>query len=578
MSDALTQLSANPLRSLAHQLVEDGLLEADQALALEGQAHREKRALLRLIIEETGISQRDAIQSAGWAFGLGCVDLDAIPVVRLPPLQGLPESMIRRLGVLPLLRQERSLIVAVDDPSRLPELDELQFVIGMSVEGVLAPAEQLAGRLEQYLEVHGEGALALLEGQNAIETLALEEGDLVLDQTEDASFQSSDDAPVVRFVKQILLDGIRRGASDIHFEPFDESFRIRFRVDGILMEASRPPAQLRQRIAARIKVMARLDISERRLPQDGSVRLKLSTKRHVEFRVNTLPTLFGEKIVMRLLDPDSARMGIDALGFTPEQRNVFEQAIARPQGMILATGPTGSGKTVTLYTALNLLNTEARNIATAEDPVEIKLEGINQVNVRPNIGFDFAAALRAFLRQDPDVVMVGEIRDLETAEVAIKAAQTGHLVLSTLHTNSAAETLTRLGNMGVAGFNIATSISLIIAQRLARRLCERCRQPVTLPREVLKHQGLDDAQIDQATLYQAVGCEHCTHGYRGRVGIYEMVPISSAMSHLIMQDAGAMALAKQARREGHHDLRRSGLHKVLTGLTTLEELNRIIQE
>ncbi|WP_438767036.1 type IV-A pilus assembly ATPase PilB [Kushneria sp. TE3] len=577
MSDALTQLSANPLRSLAHQLVEDGLLEADQALALEQQAHREKRALLRLIIEETGVSQHDAIQSAGWAFGLGCVDLDAIAVARLPPLQGLPEAMIRRLGALPLIREERCLTVAVDDPSRLPVLDELQFAIGMSVEGVLAPADQLAARLEQYLEIHGEGALALLEGQNAIETLALEEGDLK-DHDEDASFQSSDDAPVVRFVKQILLDGIRRGASDIHFEPFDESFRIRFRIDGILMEASRPPAQLRQRIAARIKVMARLDISERRLPQDGSLRLKLSAGRHVEFRVNTLPTLFGEKIVMRLLDPNSARMGIDALGFTPAQRSVFEQAIARPQGMILATGPTGSGKTVTLYTALNLLNTEARNIATAEDPVEIKLEGINQVNVRPNIGFDFAAALRAFLRQDPDVVMVGEIRDLETAEVAIKAAQTGHLVLSTLHTNSAAETLTRLGNMGVAGFNIATSISLIIAQRLARRLCERCRQPVTLPRDVLKHQGLEDDEIDRATLYQAVGCEHCTHGFRGRVGIYEMVPISSTMSQLIMQDAGAMALAEQAKREGHHDLRRSGLHKVLAGLTTLEELNRIIQE
>ncbi|GHC32540.1 type 4 fimbrial assembly protein PilB [Kushneria pakistanensis] len=577
MSDALTQLSANPLRSLAHQLVEDGLLEATRALALEEQAHREKRPLLKLIIEETGVSQRDAIQSAGWAFGLGCVDLDAIPVARLPPLQGLPESMIRRLGVLPLLRQERCLIVAVDDPSRLPVLDELQFVIGMNVEGVLAPADQLSSRLEQYLEVHGEGALALLEGQHAIETLALEEGDIE-EQVEDASFQSSDDAPVVRFVKQILLDGIRRGASDIHFEPFEESFRIRFRIDGMLMEASRPPAQLRQRIAARIKVMAKLDISERRLPQDGSVRLKLSTKRHVEFRVNTLPTLFGEKIVMRLLDPNSARMGIDALGFTQEQRGIFEQAIARPQGMILVTGPTGSGKTVTLYTALNLLNTEARNIATAEDPVEIKLEGINQVNVRPGIGFDFAAALRAFLRQDPDVVMVGEIRDLETAEVAIKAAQTGHLVLSTLHTNSAAETLTRLGNMGVAGFNIATSISLIIAQRLARRLCEHCRQPVALPHEVLKHQGLDDEEIERATLYQAVGCEHCTHGYRGRVGIYEMVPISAAMSHLIMQDAGAMALAGQAKREGHHDLRRNGLYKVLAGLTTLEELNRIIQE
>ncbi|MFC0336067.1 type IV pilus assembly protein PilB [Kushneria avicenniae] len=577
MSDALAQLSANPLRSLAHQLVEDGLLDADHALKLEAQAHQEQRALLEVVTQEGGVLQRDALQSAGWVFGLGCVDLEAIVVTRLPPVPGLPESLLRRLGALPLVRREHCLVVAVDDPTRLSSLDELQFAIGMSVEAVLVPTEQITPRLEQYLNIHGEGALALLAGQNAIETLALEEGDIT-EHAEDASIQSSDDAPVVRFVKQVLLDGIRRGASDIHFEPFEETFRIRFRIDGILMEASRPPAQLRQRIAARIKVMAKLDISERRLPQDGSVRLKLSTRRHVEFRVNTLPTLFGEKIVMRLLDPESARMGIDALGFTPTQRGIFEQAIAQPQGMILVTGPTGSGKTVTLYTALNLLNTEARNIATAEDPVEIKLEGINQVNVRPQIGFDFAAALRAFLRQDPDVVMVGEIRDLETAEVAIKAAQTGHLVLSTLHTNSAAETLTRLGNMGVAGFNIATSTSLIIAQRLARRLCQRCRQPVTLPHEVLSRQGLKEDDIEQATLYQAVGCEHCTHGYRGRVGIYEMLPISQAMSHLIMQDAGAMALAEQAEREGHHDLRRSGLDKVLAGLTTLEELNRIIRE
>lgn len=572
MSDAAFN-TATSLQGLAYRLVEDGLLKEAEAVELQALATREGRSLLELVVSRERVSPAEVALAAAWAFGLVCVDLEAFPVENLPPLEKLSEALVRRTNALPLARQAHRLIVAIDDPARLSDLDEIQFASGLSVEGVLAPLDQLSPRIEQYLEVHGEGALALLGDEVSLDALALEE-----DEGENGDDEEQGDAPVVRFVKQTLLDAIRRGASDIHLEPYEESFRIRFRVDGLLMEASRPPSHLSGRIVTRIKVMARLDISERRLPQDGNLTIRLPGRRSVEFRVNTLPTLHGEKVVMRLLDPESARMGIDALGFEPEQRALFEQALAQPQGMILVTGPTGSGKTVTLYTALNILNTESRNIASAEDPVEIKLEGVNQVNVRPGIGFDFATALRAFLRQDPDVVMVGEVRDLETAEVAIKAAQTGHLVLSTLHTNSATETLTRLGNMGVASFNIATSVSLIIAQRLARKLCRHCRAPAELPEEVLKAQGLDASQIETATLYRAVGCERCTQGYRGRVGIYEIVPVSKEMSRLIMQGTDAIALAEQAAREGYDNLRRSGLRKVLAGTTTLEEINRIIRE
>ncbi|MCY1402845.1 Type II secretion system protein E [compost metagenome] len=398
------------------------------------------------------------------------------------------------------------------------------------------------------------------------------------DKNDSSGGVDADDAPVVRFVNKMLLDAIRGGSSDLHFEPYERSYRVRFRTDGMLHEVAKPPIQLASRIAARLKVMAALDISERRKPQDGRIKMKISKAKSIDFRVNTLPTLWGEKIVMRILDPTSAQMGIDSLGYEEDQKELYLAALKQPQGMILVTGPTGSGKTVSLYTGLNILNTVDINISTAEDPVEINLEGVNQVNVNPKQGMDFAQALRAFLRQDPDVIMVGEIRDLETAEIAIKAAQTGHMVLSTLHTNSAAETLTRLRNMGVPAFNIATSVNLIIAQRLARKLCSHCKKEHEVPRETLLKEGFPEERIGSFKLYSPVGCENCNQGYKGRVGIYEVVKITPAMQQLIMEEGNSIQIAQQARRDGFNDLRTSGLVKAMNGITSLEEVNRVTKD
>ncbi|MCM2131028.1 type IV-A pilus assembly ATPase PilB [Larsenimonas rhizosphaerae] len=561
----------NALRGLAKRLVQDGLLSEEDALAASEKARELETTLMDYLISRSYVTGRQAALAAAQEFGLGCLELDAVPLARLPLPGKLPEDLLRRLSVLPLIQGEHSLTIALGSPAALNALDELQFVTGHRVEAVLVPPDQLERRLEEYLNAHFQGAMALLDDDGSFDDLSIADED----EADDQIVSLNDDAPVVRFVNKLMLDAIRRNASDIHFEPYETSYRIRFRIDGILTEAARPPQQMRQRLAARLKVMAKLDISERRLPQDGSIKLKVSAKKQIDFRVNTLPTVYGEKIVMRLLDPSSARLGIDKLGFLPAQKTSFEKALSHPQGMILVTGPTGSGKTVTLYTALNILNTETRNIATAEDPVELKLEGINQVNVMPRIGLDFASALRAFLRQDPDVVMVGEVRDIETAEVAIKAAQTGHLVLSTLHTNSATETLTRLRNMGVAAFNVATSVSLIIAQRLARRLCDHCKERVDLPELTLQEEGFTEQDLRTLVLYRPRGCARCTQGYKGRVGLYEVLPISDAMSRLIMEDGSSIDLADLARREGHHDLRRSGLIKVMEGVTSLEEVNRV---
>jgi type IV pilus assembly protein PilB len=387
-----------------------------------------------------------------------------------------------------------------------------------------------------------------------------------------------DDAPVVKFVKKMLVDAIRKGASDLHFEPYEKKYRVRFRIDGLLHEVASPPIQLSSRISARLKVLSNLDISERRVPQDGRVKLKLSKTKAIDFRVNTLPTLFGEKIVMRILDPTSAMLGVDALGFEEQQKKHFMEAINKPQGMVLVTGPTGSGKTVTLYTGVNILNDEHKNISTAEDPVEINLAGVNQVNVNIKAGLTFASALRAFLRQDPDIVLVGEIRDLETAEIAIKASQTGHLVLSTLHTNSAPETLTRLVNMGVAPFNIATTVNLVVAQRLARRLCEHCRKPSELPDEALIEEGFKQEELNDLTVYEPVGCDKCTLGYKGRVGLFQVMPVSEATGRIIMEGGNAIDIADQAKKENIPDLRRAGLNKVKLGATSLEEVNRVTQD
>ncbi|XGA78679.1 type IV-A pilus assembly ATPase PilB [Halomonas sp. CH40] len=567
------------LRGIAQRLVKHGLLSNGQAINAEAAAVSQDISILRHVIDNGLVKPNDAATAAGWEYGLPVIDLDAVRISSLPPVADYPVRMLRQLTVLPLMRHGHRLTVAVPYPATLTELDELQFATGFSVEGVLAPIDQLRGALEDYLAQNEASMMDELDGvDDAVSALNFSQADDPADVPLDELDVESDDAPIVKFVNKILLDAIRRGASDIHFEPYESQFRVRFRVDGMLIEIARPPFTMRNRIAARLKIMARMDISERRLPQDGAMKLQLSRSRALDFRVNTLPTVYGEKIVMRLLDPAAAQMGIDHLGFTETQRQYYEKALEQPQGIILVTGPTGSGKTVSLYTGINILNQTKRNICTAEDPVEIKVPGINQVNVLPKIGLDFAHALRAFLRQDPDVIMVGEIRDLETADIAIKASQTGHLVLSTVHTNSAAETLTRLSNMGVTAFNIASAVSLIIAQRLARKLCNNCKTPIEIPEQALRHEGFSDEQIAKATLYTANGCKQCTQGYKGRTGIYEVVPINDALSELIMRDANSIDIDRQMRLEGHFNLRTSGLMKVMDGITSLEEINRITRE
>ncbi|PKG48998.1 type IV-A pilus assembly ATPase PilB [Halomonas sp. MES3-P3E] len=567
------------LRGIAQRLVKHGLLTDAQAATAETTASDLEISLLQHVIESGLVDAIEATVAAGWEYGLPVVDLEALRLNTLPPAADYPIKVLQNLNILPLARHGHRLTVAVPYPATLTQLDELQFATGLSVEGVLAPVDQITVALNNYLAQNERGMFDELDDiDDAVSSLNVVQSNDGSEVPLEESSQNSEDAPIVKFVNKILLDAIRRGASDIHFEPYETLYRVRFRVDGMLIEVARPPFAMRNRIAARLKIMARLDISERRLPQDGAIKLKLSRTRSLDFRVNSLPTVYGEKLVLRILDPTAAQLGIEQLGFTDEQRSHYEQALKQPQGMILVTGPTGSGKTVSLYTGINILNKIERNICTAEDPVEIKVAGINQVNVLPKIGLDFASALRAFLRQDPDVVMVGEIRDLETAEIAVKAAQTGHLVLSTVHTNSAAETLTRLANMGVSSFNIASAVSLIIAQRLARKLCKHCKEPIDIPHEALRKEGFNNDEIQQASIYKPVGCKHCTQGYKGRIGIYEVVPITEAMNQLIMRDANALDIDHQARKEGYPSLRRSGLLKVMQGITSLEEVNRVSKE
>ncbi|WP_251978994.1 type IV-A pilus assembly ATPase PilB [Salinicola avicenniae] len=566
--------SSRTHRGLAKRFIDRGLIDTASCERAFDEAAEAQQTLMEFLVRNGRIDPHEAGVLAAHEYGMPFLDLTHVDWQRLPFVEPVADKVAQRYGVLPLARNERRLTVAVAFPSMLAKLDELQFTTGLAIEGVLVAFDQLERALtRQHRHQEHSGMLEALD--EASESLTLDNSEVDLEREAAALGDSDGDEPVVRFVNRILHDAIQRGASDIHFEPYESSYRIRFRVDGMLLEIARPPLSLRTRLAARLKVMARLDISERRLPQDGSMKLRVDASHAIDFRVNTLPTVFGEKVVMRLLDARSADWGIDALGFSAEQRTLFETALAAPQGMILVTGPTGSGKTVTLYTGLNVLNTEARNISTAEDPVELKVPGVNQVNVQPRIGLDFASALRAFLRQDPDVVMVGEIRDLETAEIAVKAAQTGHLVLSTLHTNSAAETLTRLRNMGVESFNIASSVSLIIAQRLARRLCPRCRQPAEIPAEVWRREGVDAARLADATPYRAVGCDHCTLGYKGRIGLYEVVPVDHDMRQMIMSEAHAAELAGLAREAGCPSLRQSGIDRVLEGMTTLEEISRV---
>ena len=561
------------LSGLAKQMVLTGLLDDKTAQQAQQQAARNKLSLVTYVVQSRLASGRAVAELAADQFGVAYMDLNALDPESLPK-DVVAEKLARQHRVLPLIKRGHKLFVAVSDPTNHQAVTDIQFSTGLTTEAILVEDDKLGLALDKFFESATSG----LEDLADVDLDGVDIQTAADDSAKDDPAEAADDAPVVRFVNKMLLDAIRGGSSDLHFEPYEKVFRVRLRTDGILHEVARPPIQLAPRISARLKVMAGLDISERRKPQDGRIKMKLSKTKAIDFRVNTLPTLWGEKIVMRILDPSSAQMGIDALGYEEDQKELYMNALKQPQGMILVTGPTGSGKTVSLYTGLNILNTVDVNISTAEDPVEINLEGINQVNVNPRQGMDFSQALRAFLRQDPDIIMVGEIRDLETAEIAIKAAQTGHMVMSTLHTNSAAETLTRLRNMGVAAFNIATSVNLIIAQRLARKLCNSCKKEVELPREALLEEGFPADKIGTFKIYGPVGCDNCKGGYKGRVGIYEVVKNTPALARIIMEDGNSIDISTQMRKDGFNDLRTSALVKAMQGVTSLEEVNRVTKD
>lgn len=561
------------LSGLAKQLVLAELITDQSALQAYQQARRNRISLVSYLVQNKLLKSWQVAEVASEHFGMALLDLNCLDKDTQP--RGLvSEKLIRQHHALPLWRRGNKLFVGISDPTNHQAINDIQFSTGLSTEAILVEEDKLSDAIEKFFDNPSTGLEDMADVD--LDGLDIESVD---EQKQDALVgQDADDAPVVRFVHKMLLDAIKSGSSDLHFEPYEKIYRVRMRTDGMLREVARPPTQLANRIASRLKVMASLDISERRKPQDGRIKMRLSKSNSIDFRVNTLPTLWGEKVVIRILDPSSAQMGIDALGYEPDQKDLYMAALKQPQGMILVTGPTGSGKTVSLYTGLNILNTVDINISTAEDPVEINMEGINQVNVNPRQGLDFAQALRSFLRQDPDVIMVGEIRDLETAEIAIKAAQTGHMVLSTLHTNSAAQTLTRLHNMGIQGFNIATSVSLIIAQRLARKLCSHCKKPIEIPREALLKEGFPEERIGSFTIYEPVGCDQCNSGYKGRVGIYEVVKNTPDLQRLIMAEGNSLEIDIQMRKDGFNDLRTSGLLKAMQGITSLEEINRVTKD
>ena len=562
------------LSGLAKSLVKEGLLTEAEAQNHVEEAVRKNIPFATQLVTGRILNSSQIANTASREYGLPLFDL-SVMMLEMMPLKSVSEKLIRRHHVLPLFQRGTRLFLALSDPTNLQALDEIKFQTRQAIECILVEEDKLARMIETAMEAADTSFKDLLDAD--LENLSITAGDEA-DQSAEGEGSEIEDAPIVRFVNKVLLDAIKKGASDIHFEPYEKNFRIRFRHDGMLHETASPPVALSGRISARLKVMSRMDIAERRVPQDGRIKMALSKTRAIDFRVNTCPTLFGEKIVLRILDPTAAQIGIEKLGFEKEQQENFLRAIHKPYGMILVTGPTGSGKTVTLYTALNILNTADTNISTAEDPVEITVPGINQVNVNVKTGLTFAEALRAFLRQDPDVIMVGEIRDLETAEIAVKAAQTGHMVLSTLHTNDAPQTLNRLMQMGIPVFNIASSVLLIMAQRLARRLCEHCKREEEVPPEVLLEAGFRESDLDEFTLFGPVGCDKCVKGYKGRVGIYQVMPISESINRIILEGGNVMKLAEQARQEGVSDLRESGLKKIKAGITSLEEIDRVTRD
>ncbi len=563
------------LAGLPRRLVQDGLISEEKLVEATETAKKEKLPLVAYLVNEELAAARAIAVAASHEFGVPLLDLDAIDI-DIDVIRAVDQKLINKHRVLPLVQRGQRLFLGISDPTNLAAIDDIKFQTSLRIDPVVVEQDKLEERIVKAIE-----AVDTTMGDLADDDFDLENLDVTGEDDDDEDIHKDDieDAPVVRFVNKILLDAIKRGASDIHFEPYEKYFRVRTRLDGVLSEVAQPPVVLANKVCARLKVMSRMDIAERRVPQDGRIKMRLSKNRAIDFRVNTCPTLFGEKIVLRILDPSSAKLGIEMLGYEDHQRTMYEKHLAKPYGMILVTGPTGSGKTVSLYTGLNILNTDDRNISTAEDPAEINLPGINQVNVNPKVGLTFASSLKAFLRQDPDIIMVGEIRDLETAEIAIKAAQTGHLVLSTLHTNDAPRTLTRMVDMGVKPYAIATSVSLIIAQRLARRLCDNCKEVRDIPREALEKEGFTSEDLDEGlTIFGPKGCKSCNDGYKGRVGIFQVMEVSEAMGRIIMEGGNAMQIADQAASEGVIDLRQAGLNKVKDGVTSLEEVNRVTIE
>jgi type IV pilus assembly protein PilB len=568
--------SQSILSGLPRRLVQDGIISEEDVVKATEAARKSKEPLVSYLVDNEMADSRAIAVAASHEFGVPLIDLDAIEI-DLDTLRAVDQKLFTKHRVLPLVKRGQRLFLAISDPTNLQAIDDVKFQTSMRIDPVVVEDSKLMERINKALEAVDTTMSSFDDDDFDLENLDVSGS--TEDDEDGVTKDDVDDAPVVRFVNKILLDAIKKGASDVHFEPYEKIFRVRTRLDGVLSEVAQPPVALANKVCARLKVMSRMDIAERRVPQDGRIKMRLSKNRAIDFRVNTCPTLFGEKIVLRILDPTSAQLGIDVLGYDDTQKNLYLKHLNKPYGMILVTGPTGSGKTVSLYTGLNILNTEDRNISTAEDPAEINLPGINQVNVNPKVGLTFASSLKAFLRQDPDVIMVGEIRDLETAEIAIKAAQTGHLVLSTLHTNDAPRTLTRLVDMGVKPYAIATSVSLIIAQRLARRLCDNCKEVRDIPREALEREGFDAEDIENGlTIFGPKGCKTCNEGYKGRVGIFQVMEVSETMGRIIMEGGNAMQIADQAANEGVLDLRRAGLNKVIDGMTSLEEINRVTIE
>jgi len=569
----MTALQGSPrFTGFIRRLVEEGVISAEDMRSALAHAKQEKIDIVAELINQQQLSPTVIAETISVEFGEPLFDISAYDPAQILR-DAIDEKLITKHRILPIFKNSSILYVATSNPTNIEAIDAVRFSTKLNIETIIVEHNKLEKLIEQNFTEES--------------TFEFDEDfDLDVDvdtsdpNKEDEESNKGDEAPIVKYINKLLIDAIRMGASDLHFEPYEKIYRVRYRVDGVLRQIATPPLQLANRLSSRLKVMSQMDISEKRVPQDGRIKLKLSKNKAIDFRVNSLPTLFGEKLVLRILDPSSAMLGIDALGYEPEQKELFMQALDKPQGMLLITGPTGSGKTVSLYTGLNILNREDTNISTAEDPVEINLQGINQVNVNNKVGLTFSAALKSFLRQDPDIVMVGEIRDLETAEIAIKAAQTGHMVMSTLHTNSAPETLTRLRNMGVPSFNIATSVNLVIAQRLARRLCSQCKKPAEIPQQSLLEMGFTETDLQQPEfqIYEPVGCNECREGYKGRVGIYEVMKVTPEISRIIMEDGNALEIADASARAGFNNLRRSGLIKVMQGVTSLQEVNRVTSE